>query len=506
MPIKAISLFLLESEICIVFMFDIMSLSRKRNHYIFPTTLLIVSLLFLSSCKDKTTSNTTSISITGKIINPITDYVVIRNYVDIQDTLKLNEKGVFNKDYQEIATGFYTFIHGNEYQSFYIGNGDSLRWRLNTKAFDESLAFTGAASEENNYLIKLFLETEINNRRILSEYQREPIEFKKMIDSLTSLTIKELNKSAKENEFTEEFVAGTVRIIEFNSWTRLERYADTHFGKTKILDSDFLPSNFYAHRHELEINDTKLLNKYTYRPYVSALVSNIALYNCALKHGNGKQIDLNGFEYKSEKLTVIDSLFKNQNLKSLFAASETKNFIRSRKNISEINNLVDQFLALSEDEQLKDEVTKMAATYINLDPGNKLPDFELYQYNQNKTQLSEQVKGLSVLFYWSNKNETYALRIHKLVNELRSKYPEINFIGINLDDPESKTWRETSSKFGFNESSEFQLVDNQSISKQLALKNENRSMLIGPNLVILDPNINLFHYKIETTLLGYLSR
>jgi peroxiredoxin len=315
-----------------------------------------------------------------------------------------------------------------------------------------------------------------------------------------------LKKIAKENNFTDDFVEGTERIIEFNSWTRLERYAYTHFGKNEILKSDFLPSNFYAHRHKLELNNTELLNKYTYRPYITSLVSNIALYNCALKHGSGKLVDRNGFEYRSEKLNVIDSLFNNETLKSLFAGNETRNFIRSRKNIAEINKLVDQFLELSEDEQLKNEITKMAATYINLDPGNKLPDFELYTYDQNTTQLSDQVKGLSVLFYWSDKNETYALRIHKLVNGLRSKYPEINFIGINLDDPKSKTWREASSKFGFNESSEFQLVDNQSISKQLALRNENRSMLIGPELIILDPNINLFHYKIETTLLGYLSR
>jgi hypothetical protein len=163
---------------------------------------------------------------------------------------------------------------------------------------------------------------------------------------------------------------------------------------------------------------------------------------------------------------------------------------------------------MSQDKFLNDNITKMAATYMNLDPGNKLPNFELYKYNNNKiTDLSSQVKGIGVLFYWSNENESYALRIHKKVNELREKYPEINFIGINLDNPTSNVWHEASEKFGFNESSEFQLVDNQSISKQLALRNDNRSMVVdGPELTILDPNINLFHYQIETTLLGHLSR
>ena len=340
----------------------------------------------------------------------------------------------------------------------------------------------------------------------MSEYQREPSDFKKMIDSINEIRVKKLNKLASANKFQDEFVKSAMKILNFNSWSRLERYASAHYGINEILKSDVLPSNFYSYRRDLEICSTDLLNNYAYRPYITAHLSNLALYNCALKHGTGKTVDRNGLEYRKEKLNVIDSLFTDDELKGLFAGIETRNFIRSRKNAVEINQLVAKFLEISQDEELNNEITKMAATYIDLDPGNKLPDFDLYKFNKEITTLSSQVKGLSVLFYWSNKNESYALRIHRKVNDLRIKYPEINFIGVNLDDPKSNVWSETSQKFGFKKSSEFQLVDNQSISKQLALRNDNRSMVIAPELVILDPNINLFHYQIETTLLGYLSR
>jgi hypothetical protein len=489
-------------------MFIKISLSRKPNRIISFTIYTMACLLLLSSCKNEQQGDTTSIVLTGKIINPRTNYVILRNYSGIQDTLKLNAKGVFIKKYKNITPGLFTFVHTNEYQSFYLGYGDTLRWRLNTKAFDESLAFTGAAAKENNYLIDLFLEIEKNNRSLLSEYQREPGNFKKMIDFLTEARIKKLKQAARKDNFQDLFVENTIKIIKFNGWSRLERYAYTHYGKNEILKSDVLPSNFYSYRHHLEICDRELLNNYTYRPYIISLVSNIALYNCARKHGSGKAVDRMGYDYRKEKLHVIDSLFTDQELKGLFAGIETRNFIRSRKNAAEISNLVSEFLKMSQDKFLNDNITKMAATYMNLDPGNKLPNFELYQYNNNKiTDLSSQVKGIGVLFYWSNENESYALRIHKKVNELREKYPEINFIGINLDNPTSNVWHEASEKFGFNESSEFQLVDNQSISKQLALRNDNRSMVVdGPELTILDPNINLFHYQIETTLLGHLSR
>ncbi|WP_405369502.1 redoxin domain-containing protein [Nonlabens sp. Asnod2-A12] len=486
-------------------MIDYISLSRKRNYKILYIALLAVSLAALISCEEEN-SGETSIVLTGKIINPKADFIVLRNYSGVRDTIKLNKKGVFLKKYESITPGLYTFAHPSEYQSIYIGYGDTLRLRLNTKAFDESLAFTGAAAKENNYLINLFLEIEKTNRNLMSEYHREPSDFKKMIDELTAKRIKSLKKTAKKNGFQTNFVENTEKIIRFSSWSTLERYAFTHYGKGDILKSDVLPSNFYSYRQHLEICDTKLLNNYAYRPYVTSLVSNVALYNCARKHGSGEAVDRHGYEYRKEKLHVIDSLFTNEELKGLFAGIETRNFIRSRKNAGEINDLVAEFLEISQDEQLNNQITKIAATYINLDPGNKLPDFKIYDDQKNITQLSSNINGLSVLFYWSNKNESYALRVHRKVNELRYKYPEIKFIGINLDNPESDAWKDAREQFGFNMATEFQLVNSQSISKQLALRNDNRSMVIAPGLTILDPNINLFHYKIETTLLGYLSR
>ena len=487
------------------FMIGYISLSRKRNYKILYTTLLVLFLAALTSCEEENHGDT-SIVITGKIINPNADFIILRNYSGIRDTIKLNDKGVFLKNYESITPGLYTFSHPTEYQSIYIGYGDTLRLRLNTKAFDESLAFTGAAAKENNYLINLFLEIEKTNRNLMSEYHREPSDFKKMIDDLTSKRIKSLKKDAKKDHFQTNFVENVIKLIRFSSWSTLERYAYTHYGKGDILKSDVLPSNFYSYRHNLEICDTKLLNNYAYRPYVTSLVSNVALYNCARKHGSGKAVDRHGYEYSKEKLRVIDSLFTNEELKGLFAGIETRNFIRSRKNAGEINDLVAEFLEISQDEQLNNDITKIAATYINLDPGNKLPDFKLFDNKKNITQLSSNVNGLSVLFYWSNMNESYALRVHRKVNELRYKYPEIQFIGINLDDPKSNAWVNAREQFGFNMATEFQLVNSQSISKQLALRNDNRSMVVAPGLTILDPNINLFHYKIETTLLGYLSR
>jgi hypothetical protein len=48
-------------------------------------------------------------------------------------------------------------------------------------------------------------------------------------------------------------------------------------------------------------------------------------------------------------------------------------------------------------------------------------------------QNSDHVNKLSVLYYWSIQNNDYAMGIHDQVKDLQIKYPEIEFIGINID-------------------------------------------------------------------------
>jgi peroxiredoxin len=81
---------------------------------------------------------------------------------------------------------------------------------------------------------------------------------------------------------------------------------------------------------------------------------------------------------------------------------------------------------------VNNQVAQMAATYMDLDPGNDLPDFELWDANNERSKLSDHVNKLSVL-YWSIQNNDYAMGIHDQVKDLQIKYPEIEFIGINID-------------------------------------------------------------------------
>ncbi|BAO55830.1 TlpA family protein disulfide reductase [Nonlabens marinus] len=482
-------------------MIEIFTLSRKRTskaYYYIIGMLLFASLL---SCEE---DKPTITSVSGKIVNPKYSYVVLTNYDNVHDTLQLDEEGIFRKTFDKLDSGLYTIFYPGESQWVFLDQGDSLSIRANTRAFDETIAFTGTHDRENTFLINLFSQIEDSNMDMLKFENKSPRVFYDNVHKVKEERLAKLKEASKKYVFNPRFVEFAEFIIKLNSYYELERYPIIHDSNIYIDKDVNVPEEFFAHRNRVEIDLPKLLNNFAYRPYVNALASNLAYRN--LSKRSSKDIDLNNYIYNKERLKVIDSLFENDQLQNVFVAGEIRNFIRGRKNAEEINLLVKDFLAISTDEKINEEIAQMAATYISLDPGNELPDFDLRNMDNERTSLSKQVKKLTVLYYWSIQDKDYALSIHDQVKDLQLKYPEIEFIGINIDQLDFDQWQDIIANNDFRNSREYQLYDKSAINRQLALRNSNRSMVVDRKLTIIDPNINLFYYKIESTLLGYINR
>jgi hypothetical protein len=481
---------------------SIFTLPLKRTFYIYLLLTALLALTFLISCEDEKPTIT---FISGKIINPKVGYIVLSDHDIILDTLRLNENGVFMVSYENINSGLFSISYPGEYQSFFIKRGDSLSMRANTKAFDETLAFSGSHSRENSYLINLFSEIESTNMGLLKFKNKSPQVFYNNVQKVKEERIEELKKANSKYQFDLKFMDFANFIIKLNSYYELERYPVVHRSNIYKNKNPQLPKEFFEHRSRLDIDLPRLLNNFAFRPYINALASNLAYRNISKRDLTNK-VNLKGYPYNKERLKIIDSIFENQKLQNFFAAGEIRNFIRSRKNADEICLLVDDFLDVSTDENVNNQIAQMAATYMDLDPGNALPDFELRDANDKSSKLSDHINKLSVLYYWSVKDKDYAMGIHDQVKDLQIKYPEIEFIGINIDNLNFEEWQAAVISSDFRNSKEYQLVDKSGINRQLALRNSDRSMVIDHNLTIIDPNINLFYYKIETTLLGYLNR
>ncbi|TYA71980.1 TlpA family protein disulfide reductase [Seonamhaeicola marinus] len=111
--------------------------------------LLIAIAIVLASCKAEPKDYVT---LSGKITNKYGDNIVIRTR-EFSKTIPLNEDGSFS-DTLKVKAGVYNLFDGNESTNLFLKNGYNINLTLDTKEFDETIAYTGEGAESSNYLAK----------------------------------------------------------------------------------------------------------------------------------------------------------------------------------------------------------------------------------------------------------------------------------------------------------------------------------------------------------------
>ncbi len=95
-------------------------------------------------------------------------------------------------------------------------------------------------------------------------------------------------------------------------------------------------------------------------------------------------------------------------------------------------------------------------------------------------------------------------KIHTRANELKAKYPEYDFIGINID-LHFKKWLKVVQNSGYNPSMEYQVENFEVAELKLVIDSVNKAIIVDDKGTILNGNANIFNYSIEAELLGFLN-
>ena len=94
----------------------------------------------------------------------------------------MNEDGTFS-DTLKVDKGYFTLVHNRENSAFYITPGDELHLTLNTAEFDETIAYSGVGSENNNYLAEKYMTDEKVSGTVADVYALEESDFLNKSDS-----------------------------------------------------------------------------------------------------------------------------------------------------------------------------------------------------------------------------------------------------------------------------------------------------------------------------------
>jgi hypothetical protein len=467
-------------------------------------TLVVGLLSLILGCENNSVKNNYAY-LGGEIINPNTDYVVIYQADNVIDTVILDASNRFIYKIDSLIPGLYYFKHNPENQVVLLENKDSIVFRLNTVEFDESLVFTGEGSKKNNYLISLFLENETNNNKLLEYCALKPKSFEAKIDSIRERQLSSLDEFSERANLSDYFRSIAEAKINYNYYANKEIYPFAYFGNREIKNLKTLPSDFYAYRKDIDYNNIDLRSFFQYYRFLETHFNNLALDDY-FKKTKDSVFNRNSLEYNLSKLSLIDSLITHKDIKNDFLKYTTVSYIYHSKNNKNTERVLNAFLKRSSCNQTKEKIKNLAKAVMKLENGTSFPEVKVVDYNNKAFNLVSVIKKPTVVYFWSYNVRTHFKDSHKKILELKDKYPEFDFMAVNINNDSNGGWKRSLKQYGFPFKNEYHFVEPEHAIRDLVINKLQKVIIVDGAGIIVDSNANMFDPRFEESLLGILNQ
>lgn len=467
--------------------------------------LIFIPLLLLSllSCKDNNTISK-DFYIGGQIANPSSRFVIISKEDVNLDTLYLNEHNQFGGTLKNIQAGLYVFKHPPENQIIYIEPGDSTLVWLNTLAFDESINFSGKGSEKSNFLTNLYLLNQQDNNFILNYYKLEPSEFAQKTDSIRAQRQQALKELDQRYDLSKDFKALANSSIDYEYYDLRERYA---FLIRKYY-REFLkkiPKDFHSYREEISFNDESLREYYVYLNLIDDYLRTKSLEYC--DENNIERQDcyhLNSAENIQRRMVFANNLLQNKKLKNIFLDRLAAQGIIYAQNAENIQAILDLLAKMEYTGARETDLRQMAVIQRELLPGKNLGNLKILTTSRDTVLLKSVSRNPMITYYWSVNSQGHHKWQYRIIKDLREKYPEIDFIGINIDKDQFGPWVNVISNNSYNPEFEFKLI-NIKLENNMLKNYLNKIIFIERSGIIARGDAQLNTPDIETKILEFIS-
>ncbi|WP_299128013.1 hypothetical protein [uncultured Winogradskyella sp.] len=463
--------------------------------------LFIILLLVLNSCEDYSTKNSEYAYLGGEIVNPKNKNVILYNTSgDVLDSLVLDKHNRFLHKITNLETGLYSITHGGEYQMVLLEPKDSVMFRLNTYDFDESLVFTGNGARKNNYLIKTYLQNELEEKKLTSYAKMEPEVFDDFIEKKRLSQLIEFHNFLAQNDESEFFKSIVEANINYNAYASKEIYPFAYFGNNKLIHIKDLPEDFYNYRSSIDYNASHLRHFYSYNRFLFAHIDNLAANTYYNKNTSHSKFNRHSVAYNKSKLDIIDSVISNKTIKNSLLKYKTRDFVSHNHTEAEAKDMLAYFLNKSTNEKDKVVMKELVASLKSLRQGNTIPNLTVVNYNSTEYKLKSIINKPTVIYFWSSNSKMQYRNSHYKVRELKSKFLDVDFISINLNRNDNKIWKAIINDYSFPSDNEFRFKHPTKAQKTLAVNYSNKAIVVDQDATILHPNVNIFKSDFEDTL------
>lgn len=465
---------------------------------------LIIIALSLFACK-KDNGKGDYAFLGGEIINPNNNFVVLEKADCVIDTIVLDKNNRFVYKVENLEPGMYTFKNGSEIQTVLLEPNDSIMFRLNTYDFDESLVYTGEGAKKNNYLINEFLQNEIDEKEIFKLCQLDPDAYDKKIKSIKDIKTERLVNFKKKYTTSALFNKIAQANIDYSYYSSKEIYPFVNYNYDKRSVINSLPKDFYNYRKNIEYNNPSFNEYLNYVSFLRSNFNNLALEK-HFKHSKDTRFNSTSLCYNLDKLDIIDSLVVNPTIKNNLLYYFTISFLTKNKEIDNDDAILKSFLNKNTNPENKEVVTNLVHSLNNLKPGGLFPDFKVVNFENTELDINSLISRPTAIYFWSHNFYDHFKESHHKVLELKNKYPEIDFIAINIDDTNLNTWSNTLKINKFPLVNEYQFKNPDESMRLLAIYPITKVIIIDKDNTIVNSNTNMFASNFEEQLLGLINR
>ncbi|NNE32015.1 MAG: hypothetical protein HKN40_06565 [Winogradskyella sp.] len=470
-------------------------------------TLLFICSIAAIGCNIISKENDNYAYIGGEIINPKNSSIILHNTKGkIFDTLQLDANNRFLHKIENLESGLYLIRHGGEYQTILLEPTDSIMFRLNTYDFDESLVFTGNGAKKNNYLIKTYLTNEKEAKKLVKYSKMEPEAFHKFVEERRTKEIKDFESFLEKNNESDFFKSIIKANINYNTYADKEIYPFAYFGNNKLIHIKDLPEDFYNYRKAIDYNSNHLSHFFAYNRFLFSHVDNLATQTYFKNKPYHSKFDRHSMDYNKSKLDLVDSIIMDETIKNNLLKYKARDYISHNHTQDEAQELLDYYLDKSTNEEDKEYMIDLVESLKSLRLGNPLPKLAIVNYNDTEHYLTSIITKPTIIFFWSSNSKKQYRNSHIQVNKIKDKFPQIDFLSINVNDNDDKYWKKIIDQYDFPTINEFKFKDSQMARKTLAVNYLNKSIIVDEKGNILHPNANIYRSDFEETLKELLQK
>lgn len=457
------------------------------------TLLSILGLSFLLySCSDSK-SEDYSAYFGGEIINPKSKWVLFYQGETLLDSMRLDDDNRFFIKFDSLATGLYNFTHEYEYQYVYFDKNDSLMVRVNMNNFDESLVFCGIGDEKNNFLIEMYLKNQEDRNSMFSTFDMEENNFIQKADSSYNEILNFYTTKKNDANWNEDFDVIAKASVDYPYYSKKEFYP-VAYKRRQRKDIQVSP-DFYNHRTNIDFNNEILADFQPYVQYINITIDNII-----------SSESTSGLSYDSytmsKKLEIVDTITQNKFLKNKIANTIAFRYLMDKEENASDTDFLEKYYNISTDTEKKDKVKDLAQSIRNITESGRLPNITLIDLEDDKVASDDLFVKKTILYFWSKKNDNHFFAVHRKLDKIIEKHPNIDIIAVNIDD-ENSDWKDFLKKYKNTPNPKirhYQALNFEEIKDKWVVTRTTRASIIDKDATIIKGFVNIFDATFDKQL------